>query len=253
MKIIYNILVKKIIIIGLFMLSFTGFAQSFTVFLANGTNPTPNTLEVDVQITVNSPPCGVRLASVAFGVNYDPAILNGGTPCTLINCGSWDLAAAIPPPLSALNPTSNTNRAAPVGHLRCTMINLIATAAINLLPGTYTIGRYRFTNTVPFTLNSNASLWMQPTNAGGSTNTIVSFYPCGATTPLSAYTTILPAGGAGLTLPNTVTNPFSIPLNTVVCATTGSFTQTPVTCFGGSNGTATITMASATATVPCPP
>ncbi len=263
MKLFYNILSKKFIVITLFMLSLTGYGQNFVVFLANGAQPTPNTLEVDIMITITppAPATCVRLASVAFGVNYDPTILNGGFPCTTPStggCGSWTFLGVVTrsPQVAALNLTTNTNKVSPTappasaGHLRCTMTNLTGATSIDVPGGTYCLGRYRFTNTVstadltpvPFTTNSNASLWMQPTNAGGNTNTIVSFYPCGQTTPLQAYTTILPSGGTGLSLPNTAGNPFSIPLNP--CATAATFTTTPVTCFGDTNGTATLTIAS---------
>ncbi len=235
---------KKLFFFCLFMISFSGIAQNFTVSLANGAAPTASTFEVDIVLTVNAPVAGIRLASVSTGVNYDPTILNGGTPCTTAGCGSW---AYIPgtksPAIAALIATNNTNRATPVGHLRTVGTNLAASSSIDIPPGVYTIGRYRFTNTVAFTPGSNANLWLQPTNTNptGSTNTIVSFYPFGAVTPLSAYTTTLPAAGAGLTLSHTASSTFSIPLG-AICSTSGTFTETPVTCFGDSNGTATITM-----------
>ena len=242
MKIINTILAKKIFLIGFFLYSITGFSQQFTVSLANGSNPTPTTFEVDIVLTVIAPVAGIRLSSVTTGVNYNPTILNGGTPCTTAGCGSWAYVGGKSPAIAALLTTNNTNRAAPVGHLRTVMPNLTAATAIDIPPGVYTVGRYRFTNTVPFATNSNANLWLQPNNSTplGSTNTIVSFYPFGQINPLEAYTTTAP-GGSGLILPNTQTTPFSLPLNR--CFTSGTFTQTPVTCFGGNNGTATITMA----------
>jgi hypothetical protein len=39
-----------------------------------------NTFEVDVILTINTPAEGVRLCAVTAGINYNPAILNGGTP-----------------------------------------------------------------------------------------------------------------------------------------------------------------------------
>ncbi len=243
---IITLISRKFFLLCLFMLSLTGFAQTnFTVSLANGANPTPTTFEVDVLLTVVAPAQGVRLASVAFGVNYAPAILNGGTPCTTLGCGSWAyIAGSKSPALNALLPSSTTNRASPVGHLRATMTNLSGANGIDILPGTYTVGRYRFTNTVPFTTSSNANLWLQPTNASGSTNTIVSWFPFGLETPLSAYTTINPAGGTGLTLSHSSAATFSLPLNGVseVCATSGTVVTVPETCLGANNGSATITM-----------
>ncbi len=244
---IITTLSRKFFLLCLFMLSLTGFAQTnFTVSLANGTNPTTTTFEVDVMLTVVAPAQGVRLASVAFGVNYAPEILNGGLPCTTANCGSWAyIAGSKSPALNALLPSTLTNRALPVGHLRATMTNLSGANGIDILPGTYRIGSYRFTNTVPFTTSSNANLWLQPTNASGSTNTIVSWFPFGLQTPLAAYTTINPVGGAGLTLTHTSAATFSLPLNGAppeICATSGTVVTVPVTCLGANNGSATITM-----------
>ena len=179
---------KKLLFLALFILTFTGRGQDFTVYLANGSNPTSSTFEVDIMLSVNSPLAGVRLSSISTGVNYDPSILNGGTPCTTAGCGSWSYLGGKSAAIAALIATNNTNRASPVGHLRTVMTNLAAASSIDIPPGVYTIGRYRFTNTVAFTSNSNANLWLNPVNSNpiGSTNTMVSFYPFGLLTPLAA-------------------------------------------------------------------
>ncbi len=252
MKIITNLISKNFLILSLFIISLTGFAQHSNVTLANATSPTPNTFEVDVVLNVLNP-AGYRLASVAFGINYAPAILNGGLSCTTINCGTWTMIPGTrSPAVAGLNQTSNTNRAAPVGHLRATMTNLTGALSIDLAPGSYTLGRYRFINStgdptvpanaVPFIPGSNANLWLQNVNTGGPTNTIVSFYPFGLTTPLGAGTTTSTGANGSITLGYTSTAPLSLIVNTGTCFTSGSFTETPVTCFGGSNGTATVTM-----------
>ena len=237
-------------ILCLFMLSLTGFSQTnFSVFLANGANPSTTTFEVDIMLTVVSPAAGVRLSGVTTGVNFNFSALNGGTPCTTAGCGTWLYVGGKSPALNALLTTNNTYRlpsgVATWGHLRTVMSNLAAASSIDIPPGTYTIGRYRFTNSVPFAENSNANLWLNPVNNNptGSTNTIVSFYPFGLQTPLAAYTTTAPAGGAGLTLTHTAAATFSLPLNTSSCFTAGSQTATTApSCLGNSNGSSTITM-----------
>jgi hypothetical protein len=186
-----------------FMLSFfltfslIGYAQHFTVTLDNFTSTT-NTFEVDVILTINTPAQGVRLCAVSAGINFNPAILNGGTPCVTNNCGSWALIpGTIAPELTAnggLNMMNTTNRLNPVGHLRIVQVTK-ANSLVDLVAGSYRIGRFRFTNTVPWAVDSDPELWLQPTNTNptGSTNTIVAFTNFGSTTFIrTASTTTSP-------------------------------------------------------------
>ena len=107
MKIINSILAKKIILIGFLIFSLTGFSQQFIVSLANGANPTPNTFEVDIVLSFTTPVAGIRLSSVSTGINYNPAILNGGTPCTTAMCGSWAYIGGTTPAIAGLLATNN--------------------------------------------------------------------------------------------------------------------------------------------------
>jgi hypothetical protein len=194
-------------------LSLAGYSQHFTATLANLVTTT-NTLEVDVVLIIDAPTAGVKLSSFSTGIYYNPAILNGGTPCTTINCGSWDyIPGTRSSQLVQLNDTQNTNRANPVGHLRIVQTIIAATIAVDLLPGAYTLGRYRFTNTVPWAANADAQLYLSDVNTGGATNTIVTFYDAGTITPFYAYTTTYPIGGSGLTLGYTQLYPLSRILN----------------------------------------
>jgi hypothetical protein len=179
----------------LFFLTFSliGYAQHFTVTLDNFMSTT-NTFEVDVILIINTPAQGVRLCSVSAGINFNSAILNGGTPCVTNNCGSWALIpGTIAPELTAnggLNTMNTTNRLNPVGHLRIVQATK-ANSLVDLVAGSYRIGRFRFTNTVPWSVDSDPELWLQPTNTNptGSTNTIVSFTNFGSTTFVRAATT----------------------------------------------------------------
>jgi hypothetical protein len=112
---------QRLILLFLFFSSTTGFAQHFTVTLDNFMSTT-NTFEVDVILTINTPAEGVRLCAVTAGINYNPAILNGGTPCVTNSCGSCALIpGTIAPELTAnggLNTMVTTNRANLIGHLR---------------------------------------------------------------------------------------------------------------------------------------
>lgn len=177
---------NRLLFLFLFVSSTTGFAQHFIVTLENFTS-TSNTFEVDVVLIVDSPAEGVRLCAVSAGINYNPAILNGGTPCVTNNCGSWALIpGTIAPELTAnggLNTMNTTNRLNPIGHLRIVQATK-ANSIVDLVAGSYRIGRFRFTNTVPWAVDSDPQLWLQPTNTNptGSTNTIVAFTNFGSTT-----------------------------------------------------------------------
>lgn len=217
-KKIYKYVTVKALLSAFLVLSMTANAQHFTVTLANFTS-TSNTFEVDVLLIVEQPAIGVRLGGVSTGINYNTAILNGGVPCTTADCGSWAyIPGTIDASLTTLNPTVSTNRSNPAGHLR--IVQITAGWAgnpgipVNIPAGTYNMGRYRFTNTVDWTHDSNPQLWLTPTNAGGSTNTIVCFYDFGSLDPLYAYTTTFPqVPGGGVTLGYTQAAPLSAVLN----------------------------------------
>jgi hypothetical protein len=139
-----------------------------------------------------------------------------------------------------------TNRATPVGHLRLVQApNPASTASV--LPGTYRVGRFRFTNTVAWTASSNANLWLKPTNTNptGSTNSVVAAEPAGQGTQLTYSTT---AGVPPLTLGFTSASTFSIPLNAAppcpsAAVASGLVAESP--CAGAANGSAVITLTGA--------
>ena len=186
---------QRLILLFLFFSSTTGFAQHFTVTLDNFMSTT-NTFEVDVILTINTPAEGVRLCAVTAGINYNPAILNGGTPCVTNSCGSWALIpGTIAPELTAnggLNTMVTTNRANLIGHLRIVQVTK-ANSLVDLVAGSYRVGRFRFTNTMAWAVDSDPELWLSPTNSSpspGSTNTIVSFTNFGSTTFVRTASTI---------------------------------------------------------------
>ena len=186
---------KKLLLLFLLVSSATGFAQHFTVTLDNFMSTT-NTFEVDVILTINAPAEGARLCGTSVGINYNPAILNGGMPCTTYSyegCNSWILVpGTIAPELAnvGLSVFTTRNRANPIGHLRIVQAPNPA-SLLDLVAGSYRIGRFRFTNTVPWTVDSDPELWLQPTNTNpsGSTNAIVSFYNFGSDQFMRAATT----------------------------------------------------------------
>jgi len=248
MKIMINTLSKRFLLLCLFLVSLSGYSQStLSVTLANGSS-TSNTFEFDLMLVVTAPTAGVVINAVTAGVEYNTGILNGGTPCTTANCGSVTLiAGTAAPELTGvgLSAYTLTNRASPAGHLRLVQApNSASTASV--LPGTYRVGRFRFTNTVNWTASSNANLWLKPTNTNpvGSTNTLVSAEPAGQGTQVSFSTTV---GTPPLTLGFTSASTFSIPLNFPSCPTaaaaSGLVAESP--CAGAANGSAVITLTGA--------
>lgn len=189
---------QKIMLLFLISFSLVGYAQHFTITLDNFMS-TSNTFEVDVILIINTPAEGVRLSGVTAGINYNSAILNGGTPCTtssMSGCDSWILIpGTTAPELTAnggLNPMVTTNRDNTQGHLRIVQAPK-ANSEVDLVAGSYRIGRFRFTNTAPWAVDSDPELWLSNTNALGATNSIVWSAPFGASSiVMSATTTTVP-------------------------------------------------------------
>lgn len=177
------------------LLSISGFSQEFIVTLANATMTTDQ-MEVDLMLTVPAP--GVRLYSVSTGINFNAAILNGGTPSITQSTqgdASWVLLpGTIAPEIMAnggLTTPVTSFRGSQLPHLRVVQRSNLA-LYVDLLPGTYRVGRFRFTNTVPWDTNSDPELWLSPTAAiptPGGTNTMVMSSSYGSSTWATAATT----------------------------------------------------------------
>ncbi|MBL0013709.1 MAG: T9SS type A sorting domain-containing protein [Flavobacterium sp.] len=183
---------KKIMLLFFLSYSLIGYGQHFIVTLDNFMS-TSNTFEVDVILIIDSPAEGVRLCGFNTGINFNPAILDGGTPCTTPNCGSWSMIdGSTAPEITAnggLNPWNMTTRNT-YDQLRIVQAPKVY-SLVDLVAGSYRIGRFRFTNTVPWAVDSDPELWLQPTNTNptGSTNTIVWSAPFGTLSPVIAATT----------------------------------------------------------------
>nr|WP_294775996.1 T9SS type A sorting domain-containing protein [uncultured Flavobacterium sp.] len=211
MKIIQNNLGKGLLLLCLLMISFTGFSQvagtHFTVSLANVTS-TSTTMEFDVMLTVDgtgAAATGVKLSAMSAGINYNTAIVNGGTlSCAYIGGKSTQLSGLI-------NPTAPSTITP--GHIRITGSPLTIDNSFDVVNGTYTLGRYRLTNTVSWPQNSNAQLWLQPNNVG-KTNTAVNAFPYGVSSGASySYSTTAPAATPGVSLVYTQASSLSYTLN----------------------------------------
>jgi hypothetical protein len=226
---------KSLSIVGLLLcllsLPLKGSAQThYTMWLAN-TSSTSTTMDMDVMFSVDSPVEGVKLSGLSAGINYNTSIVNGGTLSLSYVGGKTPIVASL---------VNSSLNAATAGHLRISSTPLVIGSAIDIPAGTYCLGRYRVTNTASWSSASNAQLWMQPVNTGGKTLCAVNSWIFGATSGTSSSYTV---ANSGLTLSYTQASPLTLMLNAQVCATSASqTTSNGVTCFGGSNGSSTITM-----------
>jgi hypothetical protein len=149
------------LLLCLLLLSFTGNAQvagtHFTVGLANVTS-TSNTIEMDLRLTVDGS-VNSRLLGFSAGINYNTAIVNGGTlTFEYVGGRSQELSTFLP---------NTLNSAATAGHLRIAATSLSSASGIDVTIGqVLTLGRYRLTNSVAWPSASNAQLWLQNTVAG---------------------------------------------------------------------------------------
>ncbi|MFN7015492.1 MAG: hypothetical protein ACK4ON_14600, partial [Bacteroidia bacterium] len=174
---------------------------------------------------------------MSAGINYNTAIVNGGTlSCAYIGGKSAQLSGL-------LNPASPSTITA--GHIRITGSPLTIENSFDIVNGTYTLGRYRLTNTVSWTQNSNAQLWLQPNNIG-KTNTAVNAFPYGVSAGASySYSTTAPAATPGVSLVYTQASTLSHALNTncgitsqpvnpTICKAVGGTASISVTAIGTS-------------------
>ena len=146
MKKLINICSKKALLFCFLFLSLLANAQqSQLTLVAVPENTTATTFDVDLMLTI--PSGGRRLGSVSTGINYNTAILNGGTPCTTAGCGAW----ALVPGTVATQLTTGLNAPvytvrSPYSQLRIVQSNNLSTT-LDLPAGVYRVGRFRFTNT----------------------------------------------------------------------------------------------------------
>lgn len=208
-------------VFALLLTALAGFSQSaktqYTIGLAN-VKSTSTTLEMDVTLTIEGAQKGSKLSQLTVGINFDPSILDDGKPCTDKNCGSWAYIGGKSEALSKLSATSNTVKS-DYGHLRIVGMPLQYDAAISLPDGTYTLGRYRLTNSKSFAANADARLWIQPNNEGNNSNSIVSVFPTEKSRKLNAYSAS--KNGQTVFLEYTDDNPLHVTVNAKADATAG--------------------------------
>jgi len=231
-KLLVNNLRLGLFTLFLLIFSVKGFSQActgnqLTVNIQNVTNPTSTTVEFDVYIN-NTGSTVIKLAGFTGNVRYPN---NGWAAAATISAVILPAATGNFPGLSGFPTLSNTPAS---GQLRWTNTPfLLEPTSVVLPPNTNLMFcRLRLTNPVAWAPGTAGNLYLSTGGAGISTN-VGTVYCSGNTnsTSISLATSTLILG-----------SPANFLINNNTCFTTGSFTQTPVTCFGGTNGTATITM-----------
>jgi hypothetical protein len=216
MRIITHLNSKNLVVLFLLLLSMTGLAQvpgaNFKMTLANATFPTPTTLEFDILLIAQHTGTaladgGIKVGNLQYGINFDPAILNGGNPSKEANSGSFTL---VPGTRDQIFSGLNFSGANGVGSYRGIVndygqLRVIGTLvngqnAVLIPNGTYRVGRYRFTNTVAWAPGSDAQLWINNTIKGGSTVPAVTGYKNGTTTGSYVYSLNTPKNDPGLSI-----------------------------------------------------
>ena len=174
------------LILFLAMVSIAGRAQvSGALYTMSMTaTATANTIDVDLTVTATNPSQGLRFAGFSTTINFNPAIINGGTiTAAYVPNSKSELLSALAPAVV------NT---ATLGAVRLPTQTVPGSSGVDLAQGaTIHIGTYRITNSVNWAAG-NANLWLQPSPiVSGKTQSLVNGYPVGATTPAASYTTAL--------------------------------------------------------------
>jgi len=168
---------------------------------------TNNTIDVTLTVSVVAPSPGMRIFGFQTSINFNTAIINGGTiTAAYVGGRSPELAAM----------TFGTVNSATAGTIRIPLSSFSSGATSVDMPvgTTLTLGTYRISNTANWA-NENANLWLQDVAASGKTRSAVNGYPFGATTPQFAYSTTTPVSPPGLVLSHLQATPYSLQLGTL--------------------------------------
>ena len=242
-------------LLGMFTFGITvkGQNPTYKLTISNETMIDASTYQFDVYLQ-RTGSTALELANFACGIAYDVSILNGGTPtCTQVTGYSQLSASQVPTTTSTTmtgtilyNAATGTVVSSPVTNgITYRYLNItaranpgsgggtiISAAGECPTPGTR-IGRFQIANSVPFAEASTAKHVFSAAAGSGRTNTVVSAYVNGLATAVT-----VPASNLAYNATGACNNNLSIN----GCGVTALVSSTGVTCFGGSNGTATVTL-----------
>ncbi|GEM_PF-2865474 len=154
------------LIAGMVILSFTGYSQTHvTMSMQNCSQPSSNTIQFDLYI-VNDGTTALKFNGAQFGINYDPAILNGGTITTSVVNNSWDIIVVGGSSSSFSFPSGAANhvRIVQTGCIGCSGSAPSMPTNVPLRFGTFIL-----TNSQPWAANSQPNFTLQSSVTGGKT------------------------------------------------------------------------------------
>jgi len=233
-----------VFLLGMFAFGLTvnGQTPTYKLTISNETMVDASTYQFDLYLQ-RTGSNALELANFACGIAYDVSILNGGTPTCSQVSGYSQLSASQVPTTTSTTMTGTISYT--VGSVTYRYINITARANPGSgngsiisatgscpTPGTR-IGRFQISNSVAFTQASTAKHIFSAAAGSGRTNTVVSAYVNGLAVNVTSASSNLAYDAQGACNSNLVING---------CAVEASVSTTAVTCFGGSNGSATITL-----------
>jgi hypothetical protein len=227
----------------LMMMTVTGYSQlvagsQVTLSMQNVVY-TSNTVEYDLYLknTSTAAISSLKLAAYNGNVRFSPALLPSGATMTMTMVtqpsatGNFPtLANLVPAYLAATQQCKWTETIQSLASGNC--VSMPSNVDMKF-------ARFRLTSSLPFVEGTAVSYFFQTTSTGGyQVNTATTY----GNANISSGAQTLAAGGTPPYL--ILGGPYSIPVPvSTICATTGSVSNaTTVTCFGGNNGSATVTM-----------
>lgn len=234
--------------IALFTLGKVSLAQnpSYELQLSNDALTSPNTYEFDIYLKRTGTNV-LELANFQCGIGIDVTALGGGSITSFTYEGGSQLNSSQIP--TAGKVVVGNTRVVNTITYRILNINpmanpgagsgtIISNSGTCPTPGTK-IGHFKVVNSVAFAGGSTLKHVFTAAAASGITNTFISAYVGG--TAVGLLPTANPANYVVFNYNTSGTCLQNIVLNG--CAVTGSATTTAVTCFGGNDGTAQVTLA----------
>jgi len=231
-------------LLGMFTFGITvkGQNPTYKLTISNETMIDASTYQFDVYLQ-RTGGTALELANFACGIAYDVSILNGGTPTCSQVAGFSQLSASQVPTTTSTTMTGTISYT--VGSVTYRYVNITARANPGAgngtiisaagecpTPGTR-IGRFQIANSVAFAEASTAKHLFSAAAGSGRTNTVVSAYVGGLATNVTVGASNLAYNAQGACNNNLSING---------CGVTALVSSTGVTCFGGSDGTATVTL-----------
>jgi len=205
-------------------------SPSFSCYITNETQVSSTVYQFDLYL-LGTGTNAFLYAGGQWGITVNSSVANGGTLTPSIVSGSSTLSNSNQVPISVTLPSStyifNIFGRTPPGAGNASVISNVNNGCSS--PGTR-IATLRVTNSVPFAVSSHMNHTFNFVAASGATQTAINAYVGSLNTDITSNGTFYDYLTSGSCLQN-------ISLN---CNLAASVTNTNVACFGGSNGTATI-------------